>query len=309
AAPAVLLGAHVPLRLDADSHAAAPAQMPSVIQRTVGDIKVTALSDGFFALEHEVMQGIEKPDFDAMLTAAYKDPERNLTAVNAYLVEAGDVRALIDVGTGSAFGPTLGQLPANLASVGIEPADVTHILATHLHPDHIGGVVGDSALVLPNAELVAAQADHDFFTSSAIKAQAPEQFQPFFDLAAGAVGLFKDRFRLIDGEQSVAPGITALPMPGHTPGHTGFMISSGRESLLIWGDIVHVPAVQFARPDVAIAFDTDVELARASRAEVLDMAATDKVMIAGMHMPFPGFGYVETAASGYRFVPAPWDYF
>ncbi|MEO0831485.1 MAG: MBL fold metallo-hydrolase, partial [Pseudomonadota bacterium] len=183
-----------------------------------------------------------------------------------------------------------------------------YLLVTHLHPDHVGGRVGETSVALPNAEMVVGTQDHSFFTSEEMKAQAPDGFKPFFDMAVAAAGQFGERVTLIDGEASIAPGITAMPLPGHTPGHMGFMLESGGEQLLIWGDILHVPAVQFARPDVTLAFDADPDTARASRTKVLDMVATDKLMVAGMHMSFPGLGYVERASEGYRLVPAPWDY-
>ena len=284
-------------------------QFLAVRRQSLGSMTVTALSDGFLPLGHDVLSGIDQTDFDALVTAARLDPTNPVGAVNAYLVEDADRVILIDAGTGAIFGATLGHLLSNLAIAGYEPEAVTHVIATHLHPDHVGGAVTDAGALFPNAELIVPTADHTFFTNPDIRAAAPEEVRGFFDIAVSAVEAYGDRLTLIDGAQSIAPGITAMPLPGHTPGHTGYMLESDGQALLIWGDLVHVPAVQFARPEVTIAFDTDAAQAAATRARLYDQVATDGVMIAGMHMPFPGFGYVDRAGGAYAFVPAPWDYF
>ena len=141
-----------------------------------------------------------------------------------------------------------------------------------------------------------------------MKGQAPEEVRQFFDLAMAAVGAFGDRVEGFEGEASLGAGMTAMPLPGHTPGHSGVMLESDGDALLMWGDIVHVPPVQFARPDVTIGFDVDQDTARATRMKVLDMAATDRLRVAGMHISFPGIGYVEKAGDGYRFVPSSYQY-
>ncbi|MGB0660890.1 MAG: MBL fold metallo-hydrolase [Mangrovicoccus sp.] len=284
-------------------------QFTAVQRFSLGDWTVTALGDGYLPLGEGVLQGITTEAAKELAAAAYFDTDNMVVGVNAYVVETGSDLILIDVGTGTAFGPTLGLLANNLKAAGYAPEDATTILATHLHPDHIGGCLIDGANPFVNAKMVATQADFDFFTSDEIRAQAPEAFRGFFDLAKAVTGFFADKLTLIGAaEVSVAPGITAIPLPGHTLGHVGYMLESGGESLLIWGDVLHVPGVQFARPDVTVAFDIDQETARKTRMAILDQVATDRQLVAGMHMSFPGFGYVEKAAEGYRFVPAPWRF-
>lgn len=274
----------------------------------IGAAEVTAFSDGFLSIGPEALIGVSPEDFTALLKAAYIDGAAHPTGVNAYLIDAGGTRTLVDAGTGTVFGPTLGQLAANMAALDVDPASVDRVFVTHLHPDHIGGLVTESGNPFPNASLVAAQADIDFWTSAEIKSQAPKDFQGFFDLATAAHGSFGDKVEGVSGEADLGNGMTAMPLPGHTVGHTGLMLESEGASLLIWGDIVHVPPVQFARPDVTIGFDTDQDTARATRIRLLDQVATDSIQVAGMHIGFPGVGYLERAGEGYRFVPAPWQY-
>jgi glyoxylase-like metal-dependent hydrolase (beta-lactamase superfamily II) len=105
----------------------------------------------------------------------------------------------------------------------------------------------------------------------------------------------------------VSPGVTSMPLHGHTPGHSGYMIASGNDSLLIWGDIVHVPDIQIPRPEVTIEFDTDPPAAAATRKRVLDMVTKDRQLVAGMHMHFPGFAHVVKRGDEYMMLPEPWD--
>lgn len=289
----------------ADGHAAA---LPVVQTHMVGAAKVTAISDGFLPIGPENLNGVDADTYAARLAEAHISTEQHLTGVNAYLVETGDARVLVDAGTGTAFMPTLGALGANLAALDVDPASITHLVATHLHPDHVGGVLVDGQNVFSNAELIVSGDDVAFWTNADIRAGAPEPFQAFFDLAAGVVQSFGDRVRPVSGEADLGAGMTAMPMPGHTPGHMGVMLESDGAQLLLWGDILHVPPVQLADPAVTIAFDVDADAARSTRAKVLDMVATDGLAVAGAHISFPGIGYLEKAGSGYHWTPAPYPY-
>ncbi|WP_457649270.1 MBL fold metallo-hydrolase, partial [Profundibacter sp.] len=124
--------------------------------------------------------------------------------------------------------------------------------------------------------------------------------------ARGMVAPYAARRREFSGEGEIVSGITAIPLPGHTPGHTGYAIHSGNESLLIWGDIIHLPQMQFAHPEWGVVFDTDPRQARETRMRLFDRASADGLTVAGMHVDFPGIGYVERSAAGFRHIPAPW---
>lgn len=274
----------------------------------VGSATVTALSDGFLPITAEALQGITPEDFQSLLRAAYIDGDGHPTGVNAYLIEIGEERILVDTGTGQLMGPGLGQLGANMAAFGVDPASIGRIIATHLHPDHIGGILAPDGNPYTGAGLTVSQPEIDFWRSDEIRNGAPEQFRPFFDQARAAVDAFGDRLEVVAKDADLGNGITLVPLPGHTLGHTGVMLESEGSQLLIWGDIVHVGPVQFARPEVTIVFDTAADMAAATRAEILARAAADRMQIAGMHISFPGIGYVEAAQEGYRFVPRAFPY-
>lgn len=275
----------------------------------VGDITVTVISDGFLPIGADLLHNVTEETYSDCLRAAYVTEQTHHTGVNAFLIETGDRVILIDAGTGEAMGPDLGRLGQTLDMLGVVPAQVDTVMATHLHPDHIGGAGLSSGNPFTSAELVVNGADIDMWCSVEIRDSAPEAFHPFFDLARSAVASFGDRVKTISDGASIGPGLTAMHLPGHTPGHTGVMVESGGQQLLIFADIVHVPPVQFAHPDVTIDFDADPDAARATRQKVFDMVDKDSIWIAGSHITFPGLGHLERASGGgYQFEPSLWQY-
>jgi len=303
-------GAAVTLTLAAPAGAQAPAtaQVAGVQRFDVGDAVVTALSDGYIDLDLALFQGASPEEMNKLLARAFQAPGKVRGSVNAYVVAFPGRTILIDAGGGSGFAPTLGQVAGHLEAAGVAPGDIEAVAVTHLHPDHVGGLTDASgAPVFGNAELLVHETEIGFWRDDAIRGQAPEEAKAFFDMARKALDAYGERVRPVkDGE--VAPGLTATLLPGHTPGHTGFTVSSGDRALLVWGDIVHAPPLQFARPEIATGFDTDPELGRRTRAGAFDRAASDRLMVAGMHLFFPGVGHVVKAGTGYEFEPARWEY-
>jgi glyoxylase-like metal-dependent hydrolase (beta-lactamase superfamily II) len=286
----------------------AGVQAAGVYRLKVGGFEVTVLSDGWLPLETKLFTG-SADSAGTSLESAFLPKDNIPTAVNEWLVNTGDKLILVDTGTSNVFAPTLGRMAKNLAAAGVDPAAVDMVIVTHLHPDHAAGLLTtDKKIAFPNATVHVAEAEYAFWTSAEIYAKAPDEFKPFFDLArnsikpyvdAGKVERFNDRAEFV-------PGITASAAPGHTMGHTMVRLSSGKSELLLWGDIVHNAALQFAEPERAISFDTDQALAIATRKRVFDMTATDRLLIAGAHLPFPGVGHVTKAATGYTYVPVEW---
>ncbi|MEM9198043.1 MAG: MBL fold metallo-hydrolase [Pseudomonadota bacterium] len=275
----------------------------------VGSATVHVLSDGHLALGPEMLFGVTPEEFATLLEQAHLAPGAHPTAVNAFLIEIEARKILVDAGTGELFGPSLGKLPEVMSALGIDPASIDTVVFTHLHGDHIGGTVSPSGNLFVNAGLRVASADVDFWTSEEMQAQAPDAFKSAFDLARGALAGFGDRVETFGpAETTIAPGLTTVPLPGHTVGHTGLLLESDGDTLLIAADIMHVPAVQLAMPAVTIGFDTDQDMARATRLRLMDMVATDRVLMGGSHIALPGLGYLDAQGEGYRWTPARHQY-
>jgi glyoxylase-like metal-dependent hydrolase (beta-lactamase superfamily II) len=228
--------------------------------------------------------------------------------VNAFVIDTGSKVYIVDAGTGATLGPTLGRLESNVAAAGYQPSAVAALITTHLHPDHIGGSFKDGKPVFDKAEFIVSDTDRAFWSDAGNRSQAPDEAKVFFDIATGSLKAYGDRVRTVSGEKEVLPGITAVPLPGHTPGHTGYRIVSGGDTLLIWGDIVHAIPLQLPNPDVTLSFDVDQPLAAKTRKALLEQVVADRVLVAGAHIPFPGIGHIEKAQNGYRFAPATWEY-
>jgi glyoxylase-like metal-dependent hydrolase (beta-lactamase superfamily II) len=200
----------------------------------------------------------------------------------------------------------VGRLAENLKAIAVAPADVDTIVMTHMHPDHESGLTDSSGKALfPKAELVLHENEFAFWKDEGAMARATPEGQGDFHLARAAFGAYGDRVRTVKTDQ-VAPGVRAFPTPGHTPGHTAWLIESNGEGLLIWGDIVHFPGIQFAFPDTSVAYDIDLAAAVESRKTVLKFAAGEKLRVAGVHLDFPTFGHVVSNGAAYRFVPEVW---
>jgi glyoxylase-like metal-dependent hydrolase (beta-lactamase superfamily II) len=281
-------------------------QPPGVYHHAVGNATVTALNDGAFEAAFAYLTRIPPDEAEALHRASFRAIPPRIT-INCFLLQMDGRLILVDSGCGTAMGPGLGALHSNLRVLGVQPGDIDTVLATHLHPDHIGGLVdSNGAAVFPNAELFVHEADLQFWGDDATLAQAAnEQDRGFVQLAQATITAYRDRTRPLTGGEAL-PGISLVPEPGHTPGHSGWLIASGDDSLLIWGDIVHMPGVQFPRPEVGLGFDIDGEQAIATRRRIFDMVATDRLAVAGMHLDFPCFGHVAKAAEGYAFISNVW---
>ena len=286
------------------------AQISGVQHFNVGDITVSALSDGWFEMDPALFPTANQDELQAALKRAFMGANGKFRgAVNAYVARLGDHTVLIDSGAGTVMGPTAGMLPGHLAAAGIAPAEIDVLVLTHLHPDHVGGLVAaDGKPVFPNATMLVHEAEIAFWRDDAIRGQAPDAVKPFFDLARNVLDVYKSKTSPFSRDGEVLPGVQTMLLPGHTPGHTGFNFVSGDQNLLIWGDLVHAPALQFSHPQWSLAFDVDMDKARATRAKIFDQASADRLRVAGMHLLFPGVGHVAKEGSGYDFVPAQWDY-
>ena len=271
------------------------AQVEGVSRRKVGGLDVTALLDGRITLAANLLSGAPDEEIAKLIGG-----EAVEGYINAFVVDAPDGPVMIDAGAGGLTGPAAGRLPQLVAAAGIDPAAITTFYATHLHPDHIGGLVGDGALALPNARMVVHERERAFWTDDDVMKQAGEGNAAFFQAARGALAAFGDRVETFSGEEVPGP-LSAVALFGHTPGHVGYRVADGDQQMLVWGDIIHAPVVQFPRPAVTIAFDVDAAQAAETRKRALDMVTSDDMAVAGMHLVFPAMGQVTKSGEGYAF--------
>jgi glyoxylase-like metal-dependent hydrolase (beta-lactamase superfamily II) len=290
--------------------AAAPAlgtPAPGFQRMILGDFEITALSDGSFSLPaKQLLKNATPARIDATLGQVFiKDPVP--TSVNAYLVNTGTKLVLIDTGSGILFGPTLGKLADNLAAAGYKPEQVDEIYLTHLHPDHVGGLTTPAGVaVFPNAIVRTDKRESDFWLSEAIAAKAPKDAQGSFADARKSMAPYvaSGHFKPFTGaSNALVPGVSEISTIGHTPGHSTYIVSSKGQRMVIWGDLVHVAALQFPDPDVAIAYDSDSKAAIAQRKRAFADAAVHGDWVAAAHMSFPGIGHVVKSGTGYMWIP------
>lgn len=283
----------------------AKAQVPGFFRRKLGAFEVTAVLDGDIALELKLYSGDAAET--AKLSKQSYQPSPPRSHVNAFAVNTGDRLYLVDSGSGAFLGSSLGRVAENLVLSGINPDQVDAILLTHLHPDHFGGLTMEGRPVFKNADVYVAEADAKFWLSTEMADKAPADFKPFFQMAAAAIKPYAHRLKPIPTNGEIATGVSALSLPGHTVGHSGFLFASEKQQMLVWGDIVHNAALQFARPEWTLACDSDQPRAAAARKRAFDMAAAERLLVAGMHLPFPGLGFVERTDSAYRYHPDFWS--
>jgi glyoxylase-like metal-dependent hydrolase (beta-lactamase superfamily II) len=251
------------------------SQVAGIYRRQIGDIVVTAINDGYIEADPAVLLNISPEEAQRLLAASLK-PWRPRITVNAFAVHSAGRVALIEAGSGSTLGPKLGRLYDNLASAGIALSDIDTVLLTHMHPDHSNGLTDSKgASIFASASLRLHQQELAYWLDNTAYAKVSGRARWYFETARAQLPPYRNRLEtFVRGE--VFPGITAMPIPGHTPGHTAYLIESCGQSLLIWGDIVHVPEVQIRRPETGIAFDVDPDKAAGTRMKVLDMSASDR---------------------------------
>ncbi|MDR1049068.1 MAG: MBL fold metallo-hydrolase [Synergistaceae bacterium] len=228
------------------------------------------------------------------------------SATMAFLVRTGGETILIDAGLGEPSGARASQLPDGLSQIGAEPGDVTLILLTHLHRDHIGGLIReDGQKAFPSARVLSSRVEHGFWFGQKTDDPFPDRGMGF-NMARQVMGAYAGRVLgayagaedTFDFDTAIAPGIQALDARGHTPGHTAFLLECGGEKLLFWGDLVHAAALQFLRPDINAVYDMNPGEAAAARVRFMERAAIERLLVAGSHLPFPGVGAVEKIAPG-----------
>src|SRR5437870_8154594 len=298
--------------------AAAPQhhdQVPGFYRLKVGDLEVTALYDGTGVFDPHWLNGTKATN-DGVEKALREDPHMLDVADTGFLINTGKQLILVDAGAGTWWGGgAFGRLACSLRSAGYKPEEVDIVLVTHLHSDHVGGLTTqDRKRVFPNADVYVAKAESDFWLSPEIAAKSPKDAQPFFESAQAIAAPYikAGKWHTFNGSEPVVDGMQLVPLPGHTPGHTGFEFSSKGQKLLFWGDIVHALRVQLQHPEVTAIFDIDQTAAAETRHQLLSKLAREDVLIATPHTSlFPALGRLRMEGSGYSWAPVvftdQWD--
>ncbi len=273
--------------------------MTRTATRRVGQAEVTILTDGATSFGPELFPGTAPAQIAALL--ARQNETGIATNFNAVLIRDGGRVLLCDAGPRDLFGPTCGFLPQAMAEAGVEPGQVDTLFATHLHPDHIAGMITpEGAAVFTAAELVVTAGEQAFWSDAAQTDRMPGPLPGWAQLARAVLAAYGDRLRLIAPGGPIAPGLTALALDGHTPGHSGWRLDSDGAQLIHGGDIIHAPALQAADPEIAVAFDLDPTTARATRKRLLDELASDGALFTGGHYLHPAFHRAVRDGAGYR---------
>jgi len=273
-------------------------EVKNVYTFNIGAIEVCLLSEGQQNGNTRILIGAT-PE---MLQKAL--PNGTFTsATNAFLVRSSSKNILVDAGHGR-------KLFDNLQSLGVSAEQVDVVLLTHMHGDHIGGLLRDGKASFPNATLYLSQLEHDYWAGDEAMSKVAENRRGGFQNARNVINAYKDRLHLFTPDEvgskanMLLPDVQSIAAYGHTPGHTAFMVGSGEQQMLIWGDLMHAAPVQMLYPQLAVTYDVDPNQAVASRKKILEYVTKHNIPIAGMHIAAPSMGYVKAAPEGgYVFIP------
>lgn len=287
----------------------AGSQGLGVHRMKLGAFEVTTMLDGYIDVPPLVLRG-DADVIRQLLIAGGHVGGTIRFPVNTFLVNTGEKLVLVDAGGAKLLGPTAGRLPQCFAQAGIDPAQVDEVCITHMHGDHLHGTVTpEGARLFPNALLRIAKADVDYWANPEVEAKAPENEKGRFVAAKRAVAAYGDRLKPFAPGEPIAAGIRAVDTSGHTPGHTCYLVESEGARLLLLGDLMHVAAVQFPRPDITVGFDWNPDMAREARRRIFEQVAKDGTMIGAVHLPFPGIGRLRAAGAGFTYEGMPWQMF
>jgi glyoxylase-like metal-dependent hydrolase (beta-lactamase superfamily II) len=296
----------------AETQAAAPPvgkQAPGFYRFKIGDFEVTAIHDGYFDRAVEgVVKNVDVADVRKALEAGGLPTDKFRLMFTTLVVNTGSKLVLLDAGFADNGPPTTGTWMANFMAAGYDPKNVDTIIVSHFHPDHINGIrKKDGTAVFANAEVMVPKGEWAFWMDDAKMNSAPDAMKPSFATSRRVFGPIAKDVTQFDTDKEVAPGITAIATPGHTLGHTSFMVSSGSGKLFVTADLTNHPAIFVRNPQWLFGSDMDGEQAKATKIKMLDMAATEKTQVSFYHAPFPATGFIVKDGQAYNLVPAPWN--
>src|SRR5215470_8322218 len=280
-------------------------QSPYFHRFVVGGAEVTVVSDGPLPLgpPKGTFIGASDDEIKKMLTDNFLSPDNIVLEQNSPIVNMGDKLVLFDTGMGAAknFGPTTGRQQKSMMEAGIKPEDIDAVVFSHAHIDHIGGVVDASGKVLfPNAQFYIAQSDLDFWTD---EGKAGGALKDFIVHARKNLMPVRDRIVFFKDGQEFLPGVQAISAPGHTVGHTIFMVTSNGKSFAFLGDLTHHPILLLEKPRMQFSYDSDPAQAAETRVKLLERFAADKIPVMAYHYAWPGIGHIAKTGDGYHYYP------
>jgi len=284
-------------------------QVPGYFRVAVGDFEVTALFDGYNDLAPSLLLNMDGKNIRTLLSHQAINTPNVQTTFNAFLINTGKHVVLVDTGAGQCIGATAGDLVDNMRAAGYAPEQVDSIFLTHMHLDHVCGLVdGSGKALFPKATVYASAPEVDYWLDETAAAKAPEGAREYFMIAQRSVAPYKaeGRFKTFVPPESPLPEVHTQLVPGHTPGSTAYSLSSKGQNIMFIGDMIHNAAVQFDHPEVAIRFDSDPKKAVNIRESVFAQLAKNGSWVAAAHLPFPGIGHITSNAKNFHWVPAPY---
>ncbi len=307
-----------PFAASSPAFAAAPPagkQAPGFYRYKVGSFEISAVTDGAatFPLPEKFVQNHPKAEVETALAAAYQPAGTVTVPFTPIVVNTGSKLVVVDTG----YGPEMhvktkgrvGQFPANLAAAGIDPKAVDTVIISHMHLDHVSGLrTPEGGLAFPNAEIMVPTTDWAYWMSDAEMGKLPEGYTKsvYPGIRKVFAGLEK-KVTKYDWGKEIVPGITSISTPGHTPGHTSFVVASGSAKVLVQSDVTNIPHLFLQHPTWQVMYDVDPLMAADTRKKFYDMAAAEKALVQGFHFPFPSAGHVEKVGTEYRLVPVAWN--
>jgi len=282
-------------------------QAPGFCRHKLGSFELTILSDGTISFPPEALwPEASKEEREAVLTADFQPTDVSILQVNVMAVNTGDRLVLIDAGSRGKMMPSANRLLDNLAAAGIPREAVDTVLITHEHPDHLWGVTDPSDVepTFPNAEYVISEGEWNFWAKPDHPLASHEIWGDVYRQNRKTIAVVKDRVRTAKAGEEVVSGIATVSTPGHTPGHLSVHLASNGEEILCTGDVVGNRVVAFRHPDWRGGFDLDLDQGAKTRRAFLERCASEKVLVASYHLPFPGLGHVARDGTAFRWIPA-----
>ncbi|MBX9934582.1 MAG: MBL fold metallo-hydrolase [Methylobacterium sp.] len=295
--------------------ASALRQAPGYYRYRVGDALVTAVTDGAnsFPLPERFVANASREDVASALVADFRDGATLTVPFTPIVIETAGRRIVVDTGNGeAAFQASkgaVGQFQTNLQAAGFDRAAIDMVIISHFHGDHVNGLLtADGQPAFPKAEIFVPDAEWTYWMDDGAMSRAP---------AGRLQDVFRNTRRVFDAlgrkvtryawDREVAPGLTAIGTPGHTPGHTSLLLDSSGSNLFVQSDVTNIPVLFARKPSWHVMYDQDPAAAEATRRKVYDRVSSERLLLQGFHYPFPAVGHVEKVADGYREVLAPWN--